>query len=324
MEYSTRNQNNFWQDLPQPFFVLAPMEAVTDVVFRHVIRRAGAPDVFFTEFANATGWVHAGEKAIRGRLLKTKDDHPIVVQIWGGEAGDMEAFAKYCAELKYDGIDINMGCPAKSAVKSGGSALIRKPEVAIEAIAAAKTSGLPVSVKTRLGYTYVEEWRDWLTTLLQQDIAALTIHLRTKKEMSKVVAHYELIPEIKALRDEISPSTRLIINGDIRDRAHGLKLVQQYDIDGIMIGRGVFANPFCFQEGHKPSKQELISLLTYHLELFDQYQAELGRPFETLKRFFKVYIRDFDGASDLRFALMNSTSTAEVRKLLETEHLRLD
>lgn len=311
---------NFWLDLPKPFFVLAPMEAVTDVSFRHVVRRAGAPDVFFTEFANATGWVHAGDKAIRGRLIKTDDEHPLVAQIWGGEPGDMEAFAQHCAKLGYDGIDINMGCPAKSAIKSGGSALIRKPDVAIEAIAAAKTAGLPVSVKTRLGYTHIDEWRDWLKTLLEQNIVALTIHLRTKKEMSKVPAHHELIPEIVRLRNEIAPQTLLIINGDIRDHAHGMELYEEYGVDGIMIGRGIFHDPFCFVAKRNEladGKQPLLDLLSFHLDTFDTWQPELQRPFETLKRFFKVYVRDFEGASDLRAALMLTSSTNEVRELLE-------
>lgn len=377
MEYKNRTKQSFWNDLRRPFFILAPMEAVTDVVFRHVIAKAGAPDVFFTEFANATGWVHAGDKAIRGRLVKTDDEHPVVAQIWGGEPGDMETFATHCAELGFDGIDINMGCPAKSAVKSGGSALIRKPDVAIAAIAAAKTAGLPVSVKTRLGYTYLDEWKEWIATLLQQDIVNLTIHLRTKKEMSKVLAHYELIPDIIKLRDRLAPQTLLTINGDIADRVHGLQLVHQFPgVDGVMIGRGVFANPFCFAKqngdirpqnverrrlqtagrqtaelsepdttsaihlqpefslmhaqgkpGVKPwsesmyaesggEKNELIKLLKYHLDLFDTYEPELQRPFETLKRFFKVYIRDFDGASDLREKLMHTTSTDEVRKII--------
>ena len=146
---------NFWGELPKPFFILAPMEAVTDVVFRHVVKQAAAPDVYFTEFTNATGWVHAGEKAIGNRLVKTDDENPIVAQIWGGEPGDMAALALHCKELGYDGIDINMGCPAKSAIKSGGSALIREPELAAKSIASAKTAGLPVSVKTRLGYTHL-------------------------------------------------------------------------------------------------------------------------------------------------------------------------
>ena len=346
---------SFWNDLPQPFFILAPMEAVTDVVFRHVVKQAGAPDVFFTEFANATGWVHAGDKAIAGRLIKTDDEQPLIAQIWGGEPGDMEAFAKHCAELGFNGIDINMGCPAKSAIKSGGAALIRRPDIAIAAIDAAKKSGLPVSVKTRLGYTYVDEWREWLTTILKQDIVNLTIHLRTKKEMSKVAAHYELIDEIVKLRDEIAPQTLLTINGDIRDREHGLEIARKHPgVNGIMIGRGVFSDPFCFRRAIELSsveeavtgalspvsrtprageatrkeyseaeysstihhKSELIALLHYHLDLFDHYQPTLGRPFETLKRFFKIYIRDFDGAKELREKLMHTTTTDEVRSIL--------
>ena len=356
---------SFWNDLPQPFFILAPMEAVTDVVFRHVVKQAGAPDVFFTEFANATGWVHAGDKAIAGRLVKTDDEHPLVAQIWGGEPGDMEQFAAHCAKLGFDGIDINMGCPARSAIKSGGAALIRQPDVAVAAIAAAKTAGLPVSVKTRLGYTHVDEWREWLTTILQQDIANLTIHLRTKKEMSKVPAHYELIDGIIKLRDEIAPQTLLTINGDIRDRAHGEELFRAHPgLNGIMIGRGIFSDPFCFRKGGVSSeiedkrvivggaaptseqisdfseegadrlvgpassdpravadndngsdntKSELIYLLHYHLDLFDYYQPTLGRPYETLKRFFKIYIRDFDGAKELREQLMYTKTTEEAR-----------
>ena len=348
---------SFWDNLPQPFFILAPMEAVTDVVFRHVVKKAAAPDVFFTEFANATGWVHAGDKAIAGRLIKTDDEHPLVAQIWGGEPGDMEQFAAHCAQLGFDGIDINMGCPAKSAIKSGGAALIRRPDVAVAAIAAAKTAGLPVSVKTRLGYTYIDEWREWLSTLLAQNLANLTIHLRTKKEMSKVPAHYELIDDIVKLRDEIAPQTLLTINGDIRDRAHGEELFRAHPgLNGIMIGRGVFSDPFCFRasrvvpqkkfgqlyvgpelfsdgtrETNRKSapteetkiavvdhKQELIKLLNYHLDLFDHYRPTLGRPFETLKRFFKIYIRGFDGAKELRDQLMNTKNTDEVRQLINS------
>ena len=304
------------------------MEAVTDVVFRHVVERAGAPDVFFTEFANATGWVHAGDRAIAGRLIKTDDEYPLVAQIWGGEPGDMEQFAQHCARLGFAGIDINMGCPAKSAIKSGGAALIRNPDVAVAAIAAAKTAGLPVSVKTRLGYSTVGEWHAWLTTLLQQDIVNLTVHLRTKKEMSKVAAHYELIDDIVALRDAIAPQTLLTINGDIRDRAHGMALVAAHPgVNGVMIGRGVFADPFCFApradsvaQGSSSMAQRNFALLRYHLDLFDHWQPQLGRPYETLKRFYKIYIRDFDGAKELRDQLMHTTSTAEARHVIHQWH----
>ena len=311
--------NDIWNSLPRPFFVLAPMEAVTDVVFRHVVESAAPPDIWFSEFTNATGWVHAGQKAIGGRLVRTDDEQPIIAQIWGGEPGDMEQLAQHCRELGFHGIDINMGCPVKSAVKSGGSALIRKPELAVASIKAAKTAELPVSVKTRLGYTSLDEWRPWLTTLLEQDIVNLTIHLRTKKEMSKVPAHHELIPEIVALRDEIAPDTLLTINGDIDDRAHGLALIAANPgVDGVMIGRGVFHNPYAFEhEPRQHSREELLGLLRLQLDLYDTYREQTGRPFDTLKRFFKIYVRDFDGASQLRDRLMHLHSTDEVRAVLD-------
>lgn len=322
-----------WNDLPQPFFILAPMEAVTDVVFRHVVAKAAKPDLYFTEFTNATGWTHAGDKAIGGRLVKTDNEAPIIAQLWGAVPSDMAKLATHCKTLGYDGIDINMGCPDSSAVKAGGGAgMILTPENAGDIIAAAKTSGLPISVKTRLGYSRIDEWRDWLMHILKQDVVNLTIHLRTKKEMSKVDAHFELIPEILTLRDEIAPSTLLTINGDIMSKAHGLSLIEKYPgINGVMIGRGIFKDPFCFADSKKSatpeqikaadfrqphSKEELIELLQYHLNLYDKYSPITGRPFDTLKRFFKIYIHSFEGAAELRDKLMHAKSTDEVRALL--------
>jgi len=301
------------------------MEAVTDVVFRHVIAAAAPPDLYFTEFTNATGWAHAGDKAIGGRLVKTDDEHPIVAQLWGSDIDAMEKMAKHCVKLGYDGIDINMGCPDAAAIKSGGGAgMIKNPANAAAIIAAAKKSGLPVSVKTRLGYSQVSEWPGWLAHILKQDIANLTVHLRTKREMSKVPAHFELIPEIKKLRDKIAPQTLLTINGDIHNRIHGMELVQQYGVDGVMIGRGVFHNPFAFakEELETPEQETLLELLRLHLSLWDFYHspnADNPLPiarFDPLKRFFKIYVRDFPGAAELRDQLMQSRSTDEVRTIL--------
>lgn len=290
------------------------------MVFRHVVEKAARPDIYFSEFTNATGWAHAGDKAIGMRLVKTDDEQPIVAQLWGAVPGDMEKLAIHCKTLGFDGIDINMGCPDASAVKAGGGAgMIRTPELASDMITAAKKSGLPVSVKTRLGYSKVDEWHDWLTHILQQDIVNLTIHLRTKKEMSKVDAHFELIDDIKKLRDEIAPHTLLTINGDIRDRQHGMELVEKHGIDGIMIGRGIFANPFAFE--HTPtdhSREELLQLLNLQLDLHDAWDMpELPRKFDPLKRFFKIYVRNFEGAAELRDKLMHTKSTDEVRAVLQ-------
>ncbi len=313
--------SNFWNDLPRPFFVLAPMEAVTDVVFRHVIAKAGLPDVFFTEFTNSASYCSPkGIHSTRGRLTFTADEQPMVAQIWGKTPDHFRQMAHGLKEMGFSGIDINMGCPDKSVVKGGaGSGLIKNPELAAEIIAATKEAGLPVSVKTRLGDSRPDEWQNWLKHILEQDIANLTIHLRTRKEMSKVPAHFELIPEIKALRDQVAPQTLLTINGDIRDRQHGLELVERYGVDGVMIGRGIFANPFAFQKVELPVPQvNLIELLNLHLDLFDQYNTEdEPRAFEPLKRFFKIYINNFPGASELREKLMQTKSTGEVRNILQ-------
>lgn len=295
------------------------MEAVTDVVFRDVVRKAATPDLFFTEFTNATGWAHAGDKAIGGRLIKTHDEAPIVAQLWGAVPEDMAKLARHCVSLGYDGIDINMGCPEASAVKAGsGAGMIKTPENAAAMISAAKESGLPVSVKTRLGYSKVDEWHEWLAHILRQDVENLTIHLRTKKEMSKVPAHFELISDIKKLRDEIAPNTLLTINGDIRDREHGVELIQRTGVDGIMIGRGIFANPFAFEhEKRQHSREELLGLLKRQLDLHDTWDTpEHPRKFDPLKRFFKIYVRDFEGAAELRDKLMHAKNTAEVRAIL--------
>ncbi len=309
---------SIWQDLPRPFFALAPMEDVTDHVFRRVINRAAPPDLYFSEFTNATGWVHAGEKATGGRLIQHADEsYPIIAQIWGAIPEDIEKLARHCKKLGFQGIDINMGCPVKHAVKGGGgSAMIKTPELAGEIIAAAKKSNLPVSVKTRLGYSNIEEWKEWLGFLLQQDIAALTVHLRTRKEMSKVPAHWEIMPEIKKLRDDIAPQTLLIGNGDVEDRASATTRIQESDIDGVMIGRGVFTNVFAFEHAPREhTKDELMEMLEYHLELFESENL-INRPFETMKRFFKVYVRDFEGAHELRNKLMQSSSVEEAQSIL--------
>lgn len=313
-------KENFWQDLPRPFFVLAPMEDVTDVVFRHVVSAAGKPDVFFTEFTNTVSYCHPeGRESVRGRLTFTEDEQPMVAHIWGDEPEHFRQMSIGMAEQGFKGIDINMGCPVPNVAGKGkGSGLIRRATVAADLIQAAKTGGLPVSVKTRLGYTNIDEWRDWLTHVFEQDIANLSIHLRTRKEMSKGNAHWEMISEIKKLRDEIAPQTLLTINGDIPDRETGLKLVEEYGVDGVMIGRGVFHNPYAFEKEPKEhSSQELLNLFRLHLDLFDKYTVDEPRAFRPLRRFFKIYVRGIRGASDLRVQLMETETTNQARALLD-------
>lgn len=313
-------KKSFWRELPQPFFILAPMEDVTNVVFRQVISEAGRPDVFFTEFTNTDSFCHPeGVFSVSGRLTFIEDEQPIVAHIWGDKPEHFRDMSIEMARQGFRGVDINMGCPVANVASQGkGSGLIRYPETATSIIQAAKAGGLPVSVKTRLGYTNLEEWRDWLTHVFKQDIANLSIHLRTKKEMSKGDAHWELIPEIKKLRDEIAPQTLLTINGDIPDRKTGLELVRKYGVDGVMIGRGVFNNPFAFEKEPKDhSYEELLDLLRLHLDLHDKYSKELkSRPFKSLRRFFKIYVKGFSGAAELRNQLLKTNSTDEVRSFI--------
>lgn len=313
-------RENFWRELPRPFFVLAPMEDVTDVVFRHVVSEAGRPDVFFTEFTNTESYCHPeGVHSVRGRLTFTEDEQPIVAHIWGDKPDHFREMSIGMAEMGFKGIDLNMGCPVPNvATKGKGSGLIQRPEIAAEIIQAAKAGGIPVSVKTRLGYSEIDEWRDWLRHVFEQDIVNLSIHLRTRREMSKVDAHWELIGEIKKLRDEIAPDTLLTINGDIPDRKTGLELAEKYGIDGVMIGRGIFHNPYAFEkEPREHTSEELLGLLRLHLDLFDQYTENEPRQFKPLRRFFKIYVRGIRGASELRHQLMSTNTTDDARKLLD-------
>lgn len=311
---------NFWQELPRPFFILAPMEDVTDVVFRHVVQEAGAPDVFFTEFTNSDSFCHPdGLASVRGRLVFTGDEQPMVAHIWGDNPEHFCQMSVALAEMDFAGIDLNMGCPVPNVAERGkGSGLILRPEVAGELIQAAKAGGLPVSVKTRLGFTELSEMQAWISHLLKQDIANLSVHLRTRKEMSKAAAHWELIPELVKLRDAIAPETLLTINGDIPNRKTGEELAEKYGVDGIMIGRGIFKNPYAFEKiPQEHSSQELLQLLRLQLDLQDQYQEQLPRSIVGLHRFFKIYVKGFPGANDLRIRLMETKSTAEVRQILD-------
>lgn len=340
---------NIWGNLPKPFLILAPMEGVTDIMFRQVIAKAGRPDLFFTEFTNVSSYAsEKGRWNALERLQVAPTDAPIIAQIWGKNPEHFSECASALASLGFSGVDLNFGCPDKHVNKAGGgAAMINTPELAVACYQNAKQStNLPVSIKTRLGWASLSEYQTWLPTLLEQHPAALTVHLRTKKEMSKVPAHYELIPDIITLRDQISPQTKLVINGDIRDKAHALEIHAKYpEIDGFMIGRGVFQNPYCFTN-HNPTREELIELLRMHLDLYEDHANDFfkdiygyyeneaispaktgmrsvpekshsrGPSYEPLKHFFKIYVNNFPGAKDLRAKLMETHSVAEARQTL--------
>lgn len=299
---------------------MAPMEDVTDAAFRRMFAKYGKPDVTWTEFTSADGLVLApekGQKALRAKLLYTEAERPIVAQLFSAVPERMEKAAAICAELGFDGIDINMGCPDKAVEKGGsGAALIRTPTLASELIEAARrgAGSKPVSVKTRIGYN-TDEIDTWIPHLLSHRPVALTVHLRTRKEMSDVPAHWEHMPRIAKLRADLSPTTRLIGNGDVLNLVHGRELVAQSGCDGAMIGRGIFGNPWLFAE-KIPTPHERVAALIEHIELFDQLLGETVN-FATMKKHFKAYINGWDHAKDLRVALMETQNATEAVATLE-------
>lgn len=318
--------------LSEPFFVLAPMDDVTETVFRRIVHTTAPADLYFTEFVNVDGLMSPGRPKLMKKLRFDPSEGPLVAQIWGLKPENFEAIAQQIADgtiarelglpdgVNFVGIDINMGCPAKSEVQNGAcSALIKNRPLAKEIIEATKRGAgdMPVSVKTRLGFSEIDT--SWHEFLLGFDLDMLTVHWRTRKEMSKAPAHWEYAPEIVALRDKISPKTKIIGNGDVMTREQGEQLAGEYGLDGIMIGRGVFQDPYVFaktSQWNQTSREERIDLYRKHVQLFADTWAMGERNIKTLNKFCKVYISDFDGAKELREKLMEADSTAELLQLL--------
>ena len=303
----------------KPIMVLAPMDDVTDLVFRQLIEELASADLYMTEFASVEGFCSAGRPAIERRLRLADGERNVIAQIWGKTPAKYRETAEELSKRPFVGIDINMGCPARDVIKTGAcSGLIRTPDLAAEIIAATKAGAgdLPVSVKTRIGFNE-PDIEGWIGHLLRQDIAALTVHLRTVKEQSKVPAHWELMPQILALRDQIAPDTVIIGNGDIESREEALEKHAVSGLDGVMVGRGIFHNPWLFEtEARDHSVEERRATLLRHLDLFEQTWTNHEKRFEPLKKFFKIYIQGFENAAELRAQLMDTASLDEVRSIL--------
>ena len=308
----------FWDQLAKPIIALAPMANVTDAAFRSVIAKYGKPDVMWTEFVSVDGLLSPGREKLLPDFWYTQVQRPIVAQIFGSRPEQFERVASLLAELKFDGIDINMGCPVRKVINQQScSALIRTPQLAQEIIAATKQGarGLPVSVKTRLGFSKVEI-DSWIPQLLAAQPAALTVHLRTVKEMSKVPAHWELMPEVAALVKAQPEADRPILlgNGDIQTLAEADQKIQETGIDGVMIGRGIFGNPWMFNRANpleSISIPQRLGAMVEHTKLFEeQFKNVKGKNFETMKKHYKAYVNNFDGAKELRQKLMDEANTA--------------
>lgn len=355
---------NFWQKLKEqkqetgrPFFVLAPMADVTDAAFRRIIAKYGKPDVTWTEFVSADGLCHPkGREKLLKDLAYSEIERPIVAQLFSSNPENMRQACKLVAELGFDGIDINMGCPDKTIEKQGcGSAMIKTPDIAIEIIKAAKQgivdSGkdIPLSVKTRAGY-YRDEIDTWVKMVLEQDIAALTIHARTRKDLSQVPANWSYVKRVVDLKNKIAPTTIIIGNGDVSDMNDGIEKARDTDCDGIMIGRALFGNPWIFNKDisikkkgtwkqnfflrllpNKWSKKIMgdsrytisdiplnkkLEVMIEHTELFDELLGQ-DKNFAVMKKHYKAYATGFSGAKELRIQLMESKNKEAVRKIVD-------
>lgn len=316
---------NFWKDLQKPFFVQAPMEDVTDTVFRQMLARCGRPDVFFTEFTNVDGMFSDGRELVEQRLRYTEVERPLVAQVWGDKPEHFFKAAQHITELGFDGIDINMGCPQKDVVRKGlCAALIENHSHAQEIIEAVKEgSKLPVSVKTRIGINKICT-EDWIGFLLGFDLAALTIHGRTVKEMSVVPAHWDEIAKATALRNNLKKDTLIIGNGDVKSRADGLARIQEFSVDGVMIGRGILENPWVFSTDLHYSNIEAISVeerLEAYADHVRLHQETWGdtKHFDRLKKYMKMYIRDFAGSAEIRAEVVDCYTAVELLNLLEAK-----
>ena len=325
---------NFWQTLPRPVFALAPMADVSDPAFRRIIAKYSksadvgrpqiVPFVMWTEFVSADGLALAPEEG-RQKLLKdleySEAERPIVAQFFTGKPENMEKAAELAHELGFDGVDINMGCPDRSIEKQGaGAAHMKDPARAQDVIYAALqgAQGLPVSVKTRLGYNK-DELDTWLPKLLETKLSAITIHARTRKEMSKVPARWERIRDAVRIRDTFVKGdplhkTLILGNGDVKDMQDARHKVVESGADGAMLGRAIFGAPWLFAE-KIPSIQEKLNVMVEHTKLFEELLPH--KSFAIMKKHYKAYVKDFPGAHELRAQLMEAENADTVKKTVE-------
>jgi len=323
----------FWKNLPRPFFVLAPMADVTDAAFRRVITEHGKPYVLWTEFVSADGLCSPGRKVLQRDLEYTEAERPIVAQLFSAHPDKMREASKLAAELGFDGIDINMGCPDRSIEKQGaGAAMMKNPKLAREVIRAAKEGValaaeemgekgrlIPVSVKTRIGYNR-NEIATWIPEILSEGVAVLTLHCRTRKEMSLVPARWEHVREVVDIRNAMGVETLIIGNGDAKDLADARAKAAASGADGVMLGRAIFGNPWLFSELHTkdgkpvvPTLQEKLRVLVDHSKLYEKLLGDI-KGFAIMKKHFKAYVNGFDHAKELRVRLMEAESAADLER----------
>jgi tRNA-dihydrouridine synthase len=318
---------NFWKDLKKPILIQAPMEDVTDTVFRQIIAKCGKPDVFFTEFTNVDGMCSKGRDKVGKRLIFTPAERPIVAQLWGSNPKNFLETAKLVKQMGFDGIDVNMGCPEKSVVKKGlCGALIDNQPLAKEIILSVKegAGGLPISIKTRIGVKNIQT-EEWASFLLEQNPDCLIIHGRTVAEMSDFPTHWDEIGKVAKLRDSMKLKTLIIGNGDVKSYKEALEKSEKYNLDGIMIGRGIFNNLWIYNKNIDPEKisyQEKLKLLIEHINLFDKtwdpFDKLRTKNFSLMKKFYRIYISGMPDAHNVRMKLMEFKTAEDTLNFLKS------
>lgn len=320
----------FWENLPRPFFALAPMEDVTDVAFRQMFAAHGrytdadgnvrGPDVLWTEFTSADGLLKGGWERLRHQLFYEENERPIVVQLFSAHPDRMMEASKLCANLGFDGIDINMGCPSKTVCDNNcGCGLMKTPELARDLILATKegAGGVPVSVKTRIGF-HEPTQETWVPMLLSAEPAVLTMHGRTRDEMSDVPNDWDAIAETVAIRDAEEVETLVVGNGDINTLTEGKKRAAESGVAGIMVGRAAFGNPWFFNPDINRDDLPIADRLGVMVEHAETFDEKLPRQhFAIMRKHFKAYTHGLPGANDLRDKLMQTTGSEEVAKVVE-------
>jgi nifR3 family TIM-barrel protein len=313
---------NFWETLPKPFFALAPLANVTDAAFRRIIAKYGKPHVFYTEFVSADGLVLAnaeGKDKLMRDLMFSEDERPIVAQFFTANVNHMEKASALAEELGFDGVDINMGCPDRSIEKQGaGAKLMLNPALAKELINAAKRGApnLPVSVKTRLGYNK-DILEEWLPKLLEAEPVAVALHARTRKEMSKVAAHWDRVKRAVEVRNAVKSNTLIIGNGDIKNLDDAAQKARESGADGVMLGRAIFGRPWLFSNSLElENTADRLYILVEHIKLFEKLLGDI-KSFAIMKKHFKAYVEGFVGARELRIGLMGAKNAREVEELIK-------
>jgi nifR3 family TIM-barrel protein len=326
----------FWKKLKKPIFVLAPLANVTDAAFRRLIAKQGKPDVFWTEFVSADGLDSVGKEKLLPDLIYSEEERPIVAQLFSANPEKIKKAAALIEELGFDGVDINMGCPDRAVVKQGaGAALVKNYALAQDLIRAAQAGApeLPVSVKVRLGDT-TNQIEEWIPVLLEARPAVITVHGRTRKEMSKVPARWDDIARCVEIRDEWSrekeiptrEQTLILGNGDAVSLADAREKARQSGVDGVMLGRAIFGNPWLFNESavrENLSERERREALLEHTELFNEILGGV-KPFHIMRKHFSSYVTGFTYAKALREKLIVTENIEDVRLLIQGELEKLE